>query len=141
MKQNILINQITKSIQESINVTQHRIDTTLNPTEKYIIKIGAPRINRLFKILLEKEKNLGQVLSNLNLISFRDLIEASDKNKNASKNNSKVLYETEIAKYLRVEKSRVVATDEFIVYLNAQSDQHSFSRSRNTFKKAKITKV
>jgi len=118
-------------------------ETTTPPViraEKYLFKIDSERINRLFRILKEKENKYGQVLTNLNLISFSDLV-SLDKNKNFSSNNSQTFFNVEIGKYLHVENNNVEVTNEFIAYLNAKSDQHSFTKPRNQIKKAKITEV
>ena len=139
MRQNKPVNKVTNE-EELRNSSIKKIITSSIPAKKYLFKIGAERINRLFKILTDKEKIYGEVLKNLNFISFTDLV-SFDKNKNISRNNSKTFFNTEIEKYLRVENSQVVATDEFIVYLNAKSDLYSFKKPRNFFKKATITEV
>ena len=122
--------------------------------EKYIFKITKERINRLFRILHEKEFKYEHILNDLGLISFETIIKnpIGTKSPNVIANVTTVNittpnnlkqknFNSEIKKYLNVDKGEIVATNQFIRYLNAKSDQHSFLKPRQNIIKAKITNV
>ena len=96
------------------------------PDEKYIMKIEAPRINTLFKILQEQEQKYAPIIKHLKLISFENIV-----NKNSNENY----------KNLAVENKNVVVTNDYVEYLNKLSDLNSFTDKRNRIHRAKISNV
>lgn len=93
--------------------------------DKYIMRIEALRINKLFKILQEKEKSYAPILERLKLISFENIVNKNTNEKFLAVNN----------------KNNVIITDDFVQFLNDQSDLNSYTNKRNIIERAKITKV
>ena len=89
---------------------------------KYIFPIEANRINKLFRILIDKEKDYVTVLDKLELPSFQKI-----------KNNEKIK-NFEYNDYLKVINNNLVATDKFVSYLNNLSDIHSFNPRKNVLR-------
>lgn len=153
---NISNEQVSKA-QTVITNKEYSINSTTTITklaEKYIFKITKERINRLFRILHEKEFKYEHILNDLGLISFETIIKnpIGTKSPNVIANVTTVNittpnnlkqknFNSEIKKYLNVDKGEIVATNQFIRYLNAKSDQHSFLKPRQNIIKAKITNV
>ncbi len=102
-------------------------ESNFETSKNYINSVDALRINKLFKLLKEKEKNLAPILDALKIVSFEKFIESPDSD--------------ELAKYLTIQDNQVVVTDNFLNYLLAKSDLHSFQNARNNVKKSKIENV
>ena len=101
-------NEITKNVKKIKN--------------DYIFPIEANRINKLFRILINKEKDYITVLDKLELPSFQKI-----------KNNEKIK-NFEYNDYLKVINNNLVATDKFVSYLNNLSDIHSFNPRKNVLR-------
>jgi hypothetical protein len=101
-------NEITKNVKKIKN--------------DYIFPIEANRINKLFRILIDKEKDYVTILDKLELPSFQKII------KNEKINNF------EYNDYLKVINTNLVATDKFVSFLNNLSDIHSFNPRKNVLR-------
>jgi len=92
----------------------------------FLFDIRSERINNLFKILHRKEKNHSEVLNELKVISFEDIIQ---KKSNQEYNK------------LQVKGDEVQVTEEFVNELKKQSELYSYTdESRKNVKKAKLIK-
>ena len=89
---------------------------------KYIFPIEANRINKLFRILIDKEKDYVTVLDKLELPSFQKI-----------KNNEKIK-NFKYNYYSKVINNNVVASDKFLNYLNNLSDIYSFNPRKNVLR-------
>ena len=101
---------------------------------RYMQEITAERLNRLFDIIMEKEKVYGPILKGLGVASFQDLVDgkpvpALDR------------FAGQRDEFLAVENGRVRATDKLIAYLLRQSEKHSFESPREFVEKARVEKV
>jgi hypothetical protein len=103
---------------------------------KYALKINTARLNRLFDILLEKERVFEEIFQDLSVISFRKLVDGrADSDETLSKFNQ------ERERFLQVDNGKVTATEDFISYLKEMSNKHSFVNPRNYVTKSKIIEV
>lgn len=112
--------------------------------ELFLNEIDVTRINRLFKILLKKEKMFNKILRELDLIMFSDLIEHF-KNKKAIDN----IFKNEIDQYLDVQYDHqeqeyyigVNKNNKFTQYLYNLSFYYSFNESIDASKQIDDTIV
>ncbi len=106
-------------------VPSHLDIITANKT--YINSVDSTRINRLFRIIQDKEKNFRPIIKGLKLISFENIVMQKG--------------ESEYKILLQLKNGRVEATDYLINYLKTQSDSNSFGYSRTKIYPEKITAV
>jgi hypothetical protein len=105
------------------------------PEIKFIQPINTQRLNKLFDIMLEKEKGLEVIFKSLNLFVFRDMIE----NKTSSDAYKEFGYE--LNNYLKVEQGKVRVTQSFVEFLNEISKKYSFDNPRNNVEKKRLSEV
>lgn len=96
----------------------------IGSNSSYINNVDSVRINKLFRILQEKEKNYRPIIKDLKLLSFEDI---------ALKNDQKDRF--------KVNNGQVEITEELVTFLRKQSDFNSFGYSRTKIDPAKITEV
>ena len=133
------------SIKKNIFDSENRSTTTKFSTnilnyghrksEDNLINIEKNKINRLFEILLDKEKDFSLVFEELNVVSFKNLI--------TQKGSTHLeLYQKEVNKYLKIENENIVVTDDFINYLVYQSEKYlQFNSMRTNITRNNVTKV
>ena len=109
---------------------------------KYIFNMMSPkRLNKLFNIIHEKEKQIELVLRKLNLIIFDDIIKYIDSNNMLALPLAQQYFKSEIKDFLQVIGNKIQITNKFIDYLNNQSDYYSFYNPRVSILKQKINDV
>jgi len=107
-------------------------------SNSYIFNMTSPhRLNRLFDIILEREKYIEHTLRQLEILVFQDLI---NDNHQALPSSFKG-YNREIKDFLQVLDKKIRVTSKFLEYLNSQSDFHSFQNPRKNILKRKIIDV
>jgi hypothetical protein len=107
-------------------------------SNSYFFNMTSPdRLNRLFDIILEKEKKIEHTLRQLEILVFQDLI---NENQQALPSSFKS-YNREIKDFLQVFDKKIRVTSKFLEYLNSQSDFHSFQNPRKNILKRKINNV
>ena len=100
-------------------------DQPISNDIEYINNINIVDINSLFDLLHDKESQYEQQLENLNVLSFKSLIDEKYK-KNSTRNNiASKEFEKEIRLYLRVDEKRVQATDTFVTHLKNIANKHT----------------
>ena len=116
------------------NKTISIMNTQIKHTNDYLMNISINRINRLFDILYLKENETDNysILNKLGLISFKDLL---------NDNLQDSQFDDEIKKYLKIDDSRISATDNFVEYLYEISNRYSFQYPRDNVNKAQFTDV
>ncbi len=131
----------TNILQPRLNKTypKYGFDKTQNNLTfetRYANNVTVERLNRLFDILLEREKVYGHVLDELHVASFQQLIDGDF-------NSDKALaeFKDEQENFLKIENGKVTAAEKFIEFLIAKSDFYSFDSPRDFVFKAKIDKV
>jgi hypothetical protein len=92
-------------------------------SNNFMIPLSKERIDKLFKILLKFENKFKDVLKDLNVILFTDLIE----NKNIYGPLSH-----DILSYLNINQSGVSANDEFLNHLKYLSNYYSYVMPRDS---------
>lgn len=98
-------------------------------SDAYLVELTSLRIERLFKILLEKEKNFTELMNRLGLVMFENLVD--DKQDSSFKG-----YENERDLFLKVVDNRVRVTNSFMNYLFNLSEFYSFKNPRNHIKRS-----
>ena len=98
-------------------------------SDAYLVEITSLRIERLFKILLEKEKNFTEFMNHLGLVMFENLVDG--KQDSAFKG-----YENDRDLFLKVVDNRVRVTNSFMNYLFNLSEFYSFKNPRNHIKRS-----
>ena len=116
------------------NKTISIMNTQIKHTNDYLMNISINRINRLFDILYLKENETDNysILNKLGLITFKDLL---------NDNLQDSQFDDEIKKYLKIDDSRISATDNFVEYLYEISNRYSFQYPRDNVNKAQFTDV
>lgn len=126
-------NNINKFIQTEPNTKRpiyiHSDEEISFNSDAYLIKLTSLRIERLFKILLEKEKNFTELMNHLGLVMFENLIDG--KQDSAFKG-----YENDRDLFLKVVDNRVRVTNSFMNYLFNLSEFYSFKNPRNHIKRS-----
>jgi hypothetical protein len=105
--------------------TEKLYDVTRSAKPKaiqFLNNLSLDRINSLFQLLHEKEQVYKDLLSNLNVLQFSDLIQRNSE----SKKNDSGLYETEIDKYLTIKGDHVFANRNFLAHLVNISKIYTF---------------
>ncbi|RMZ94245.1 hypothetical protein BpHYR1_015836, partial [Brachionus plicatilis] len=100
---------------------------------RYILDLSIHRLNRLFSILMQKEKKYESVIKHVELISFSDFL--------SSKENSILFknYPVESEFFLTTSNDgSIKANENFVKYLYNKTKTHSFDRPRNDVLKSKI---
>ena len=120
------------------NKTISIMNTQIKHTNDYLMNISINRINRLFDILYLKENETDNysILNKLGLITFKDLLKSKDND-----NLQDSQFADEIKKYLKIDDSRISATDNFVEYLYEISNRYSFQNPRDNVNKAQFTDV
>lgn len=103
-------------------------------SKDYLIKLSSQRIERLFQILHDKEKNFSQLMNHLGLFMFENLI-------NGKEDLAFKGYEHDRDRFLEVVENRVRVSDIFINYLVNLSDFYSFKNPRNYIKRYTFNEV
>ncbi len=88
--------------------------------DDYLNKISSKRINTLFSILQEKEATYKKIFNEFNFFSFTDMV-AKTQNRTET-----TQYQSEVQAFLEIKHDKVVATDDFIRYLQDQSHNQTF---------------
>jgi hypothetical protein len=101
---------------------------------KYIIEITEHKLNKLFAILQDKEKEYGHLLDGLGLISFTDF-------PNKKQNIHLKKYDSQAENFLRVESSRVKVKKRYVSYLTNKSEHFLTALSRTNVTRQKILNV
>lgn len=102
--------------------------------DEYIMEVSAQRINRLFDILLEKEKQYNSVMKDLGLILFENLI-------NEKGDSTLGKFPNEVKKFLKITNNRVRVNNKFIRFLHNISYFYTFKQPRIEIKKFKVVSV
>ena len=110
-------------IQSSLDPEVYEQNMTNN---KYIQPIDSTRLNKLFRILKEKEAKLAPVLDSLDILSFENIL--------LNVNN------IQLAKYFSINNNQVEVTEYFVNSLLHKSNTNSFDARINIDKSA-ILKV
>jgi hypothetical protein len=133
--------KIKQEQQVGVNLSTKRNLVSINEN-KYIFNMTLPnRLNKLFNIIHEKEKQIELVLRKLNLIIFDDIIKYIDSNNLLALPLAQQYFNSEIRDFLRVIGNKIQITNKFIDYLNNQSDYYSFYNPRKSILKQKINDV
>ena len=113
-----------------VDANLFQIDSKLFKEEDYSNKISIKRLNKLFKVLKEKEHIYEIVLQSFDLPNFSDQL-----NKNA--------VSLEYQKFLKINDNQIEATDIFINYLKTKSSAQTLVNSLNNdrLKHRELTKV
>ena len=129
----VLMGQPTKNIYFILPRSLAKIDNFSHSFTKneYSLELSTQRINKLFDILLEKEKKFLPVLTKLNVLIFDNLI-------NGNKQAFDVEFNQEKKEYLKIVNSKVEITDKFIEYLYSISNKHSLFEPRKNISKFKL---
>ncbi len=101
---------------------------------KYIIEIKEHKLNKLFEILQDKEKQYGHLLDELDLVSFAQFA-------NNKKTNSLGKYSSQAEKYLMVNGNRVMVNEQYVTYLKNKSEYFLTASSRSNIQRKKILNV
>lgn len=90
----------------------------------FVLNINSERINKLFKIIHQKEDLFGSLLEKLNLIQFKKLV---DKSYLSDSSNPLNVYKKEVDDYLEiVDNQNVNIKEKFVKELNILSFNYSF---------------
>jgi len=84
------------------------VQTDLYREDDYLMPISSDRLNKLFAILKEKELIYRDVLNQLGILSFNDLLDTNHVG-------------PEYTDYIQLRNENVLATDYFVNYLKAKS--------------------
>lgn len=101
---------------------------------EYALELSTQRINKLFAILHEKEKNLNDVFSKLGILMFENLI-------NGKEDLTLDQFEQEKKQYLKIVDDKIEVTKEFIDYLYSISNNHSYIKPRNNVMKYELVRT
>jgi hypothetical protein len=103
-------------------------------TIEYIMDVSALRINKLFDILSEKEKNYKPVLASLNVLMFENLI-------NEKEDAALADFAYQKKQFLKVVDKKVSVTNEFVEFLTNMSNYYTYKRPRNKIEKYTVIEV
>lgn len=121
-------NSNSKIVNKKDVIIKSNAEINDNIQKGFIIDFTANRISSIFNILKQKEETYGDVLEQLDLISFKDLISTG----------SSIHYPNEVNEYLTVENKQIKPNRKFINYLNNKSTFHSFAKPRSNVVLKKI---
>lgn len=112
----------------------------LSTTQIFSPNITKSRIDSLFRILSEKEEKYGDILDQLDLISFKNLAK-SKTSRQSSDAKLPANYKYELDNYLDVEGERIVSSEKFVENLWQKSVHYSFTNRRESVTKSAINDV
>ncbi|CAF0887758.1 unnamed protein product [Brachionus calyciflorus] len=128
-----LIVKIIETSQYKYDLTEFDKIDILFIKNNYIHDLSTKRLNKLFKILQEKEEKFKIIFESLNLISFTDY-KLEKYNNVLSKN-----YQVESNNFLLKNDSNFMINEKFIKYLYHKTHNYSFDNPRNSVLKRNIT--
>ena len=117
----------------NINYERHYefvVENTIIEEDRFLIELSTKRLNKLFKILHEKEKEFKHSLDELRVLSFSDLIK-----KRLNDSNIKFELKNDVEKYIEIENNEVKAKRQLSVYLSKLSKLYSFNYSSHPIRK------
>jgi len=95
-------------IQQPFDSESVKVQTDLYREDDYLMPISSDRLNKLFGILKEKELIYRDLLNQLGILSFNDLLDTNH-------------IGPEYKDYIQLRNNNVLATDHFVNYLKAKS--------------------
>lgn len=116
------------NMERSNNIIQGNVEINNLNSGAYLNKLTSQRIERLFKVLLDKEKDFAELMNHLGLIMFENLI-------NGKQDSAFKGYEKDRDLFLKVSDNRVKVTTSFMNYLSNLSEFYSFKHPRTLIKK------
>jgi len=123
----------------SINYERHYefvVENTIIEEDGFLIELSTKRLNKLFKILHNKEEEFKHSLDELRVFSFSDLIK---KRKNDS--NIKFELQNDVEKYIKIENNEVKAKRKLSVDLSKLSNFYSYNYSSYPTRKQNFSNV
>jgi hypothetical protein len=112
------------------------VENTIIEEDGFLIELSTKRLNKLFKILHEKEEEFKHSLDELRVFSFTDLIK-----ERINDSNIKFELKNDAEKYIEIENNEVKAKRKLSIDLRKLSNLYSFNYSSHLIRKKTFSNV